>query len=101
MKRDAKIMNSVKHSCLPMNIKLFDAFCGHKNFLFQNIDDFVNNSMDVVMEVEKLNLDTTTGKVILCTPYHYGDLLAKECTNVIKKFVEEQLITNVSFNVLM
>jgi len=47
------------------------------------------------MEIDKLNLETS-GKIILSTPYHYDDPVAKACTNEIKEIVENKLSMNVS-----
>lgn len=64
-------------------------------FNFQNISDFVQDSMDIIMEADKLNFDTS-GKIILSTPYHYDDPTAKSCTNEIKQIIKNQLSINVS-----
>lgn len=64
-------------------------------FNFQNISDFVQDSMDIIMEADTLNFDTS-GKIILSTPYHYDDPIAKACTNEIKQIIKNQLSINVS-----
>jgi len=51
--------------------------------------------MDIIMEIDELNLETS-GKIILSTPYHYDDPVAKECTNEIQNIVENNLTTDVS-----
>lgn len=51
--------------------------------------------MHIIMEIDKLNLETS-GKIILSTPYHYDDPVAKACTNEIKEIVENKLSMNVS-----
>lgn len=52
------------------------------------------------MEPDKWNLEPTTRKLILCTPYHYDNQLAKSCTKLIKQIVENQLLVNVSIKLL-
>lgn len=47
------------------------------------------------MEINELNLETS-GKMILSTPYHYNDSVAKACTNEIKDILENKLTMNVS-----
>jgi len=51
--------------------------------------------MDIIMETDKLNFNTS-GKIILSTPYHYDDPIAKACTNEIKQIIKNQLSINVS-----
>lgn len=47
------------------------------------------------MEIDKLNFEKGE-KIILSTPYHYDDSVAKACTNEIKEIVEHKLSMNVS-----
>lgn len=47
------------------------------------------------METDQLNIETS-GKIILSSPYHYDDPIAKVCTNEIKEIVENKLSMNVS-----
>lgn len=51
--------------------------------------------MDVIMEADKLGLDTTSRKLILCIPYHYNDSISKECAKTLKAIIENQKTTNV------
>lgn len=51
--------------------------------------------MDIIIETDKLNFETD-GKIILSTPYHYDDPIAKACTNEIKETLENKLCMNVS-----
>jgi len=51
--------------------------------------------MDIIMEIDKLNFETS-GRIILSTPYHYDDPVAKACTNEIKEIMENKLSMNVS-----
>lgn len=44
------------------------------------------------MEADKLGLNSTCGKLIVCTPYHYDDAISKDCTTAIKKIVENQTV---------
>ncbi|KAF0755952.1 fatty acid synthase-like isoform X1 [Aphis craccivora] len=60
---------------------------------YRNISDFVQDSMDIIMEADTLNFDTS-GKIILSTPYHYDDPIAKACTNEIKQIIKNQLSIN-------
>jgi len=53
--------------------------------------------MDIIMEADKFDFDTN-GKIIVSTPYHYDDPIAKACTNEIKQIVENQSSMNVSVN---
>ncbi|XP_029343545.1 fatty acid synthase [Acyrthosiphon pisum] len=70
--------------------KSFNKF---NNLKCKNISDFIQDSMDIIMEIDKLNFGTS-GKIILSTPYHYDDPVAKSCTNEIKKIVENKLSMN-------
>lgn len=51
--------------------------------------------MDIIMENDKLDFGMESGKLILCTPYHYDDNVSKTCTKTIKQIVENQYSTNV------
>jgi hypothetical protein len=44
------------------------------------------------MEGDKLGLNTTHRKLIICTPYHYNDAISKDCINAIRHNVENQSI---------
>lgn len=48
------------------------------------------------MEADELNLDTNTGKLILCFPYHYDDPISKECKETIEQIIENKLWIDVS-----
>ncbi|XP_029343600.1 uncharacterized protein LOC115033782 [Acyrthosiphon pisum] len=62
-------------------------------FNLQNLKDFVLDSMEIIMENDKLNIETS-GNIILSTPYHYNDLIAKAYTNEIKQIVKNKLSMN-------
>lgn len=53
-------------------------------------------SLDVMMEADRLNFSTENGKLIVCTPYHYDDLISKTCTKEIKQMIENQKTVKVS-----
>ncbi|XP_016657076.1 fatty acid synthase isoform X4 [Acyrthosiphon pisum] len=69
------------------------SFTKFNNLKCKNLRDFVVDSMDIIMETDKSNLETS-GKIILSTPYHYDDLIAKSCTNEIKEIVENKFSMN-------
>lgn len=48
------------------------------------------------MEADELNLNTNTGKLILCIPYHYDDPISKECKKEIEYFTKNKLWIDVS-----
>lgn len=64
--------------------------------LFQTVEEFVRDSMDVITEADRLNVDGATGKLIICTPYHYDDPISKLCTALIKQTVDNELSIDVS-----
>jgi len=51
--------------------------------------------MDIIIDTDQLNFESG-GKIILSTPYHYDDPIAKACTNEIKEILENKLSMNVS-----
>lgn len=51
--------------------------------------------MNIILETDKLNLETT-GKIILCNPYHYNDSIYESCTEAIKDIVKNQITSNVN-----
>ncbi|XP_026822789.1 fatty acid synthase-like, partial [Rhopalosiphum maidis] len=53
----------------------------------KNINHFIYDSMDIITDT----FDKTSEKLILCTPYHFDDLLSKLCTKTIKQIFENQL----------
>ncbi|CAI6347084.1 unnamed protein product [Macrosiphum euphorbiae] len=69
------------------------SFTKFNNLKCKNICEFVQDSIHIIMEIDKLNLETS-GKIILSTPYHYDDPVAKACTNEIKEIVENKLSMN-------
>lgn len=53
--------------------------------------------MDIIIETDKLNFDTTTNrKLIVCNPCHYDDPISIACIKCIKQIVENQFSINVS-----
>lgn len=56
----------------------------------------MNDSMDIITESDKLNVNSTPGNLILCTSYYFDDPIANECTRSIKQFIENQISINVS-----
>ncbi|XP_060835401.1 fatty acid synthase-like [Rhopalosiphum padi] len=90
IKNDSISLPKLKSSEVKLQEKLFTKF----NYLkCKNISDFVQDSMDIIMEADKLNVNTS-GKIILSTPYHYDDPIAKACTNEIKQIIINQLSIN-------
>uniref|UniRef100_A0A2H8TDM0 Fatty acid synthase n=1 Tax=Melanaphis sacchari TaxID=742174 RepID=A0A2H8TDM0_9HEMI len=77
-----------------LEVKLQEKSFTKFNFLnCKDIRDFIRDSMDIIMEPNKLNVDTS-GTIILSTPYHYNDPVAKICTNEINQIIENQLSIN-------
>lgn len=62
---------------------------------FKSIDDFLNNVLDIIMEADRLYTDSTPGKLIICTPYHFDDTISNVYTRALKKIIDEQLLNNV------
>jgi len=52
--------------------------------------------MNIITESFKLNLDHTSEKLVLYTPFHFDDPLSKECIKSIKQVMENQIAYDVS-----
>jgi len=61
----------------------------------QNIRDFIQDAMDIIIGNDQLNFETDE-KIILSAPYHYDDPIAKACTIEIEETLENKSCMNVS-----
>lgn len=52
--------------------------------------------MDIILETNRLKLETINEKLVVCIPHHYDDSIFKACTKSLKQFLDNQLSTNVS-----
>lgn len=60
------------------------------------MNEFIYDSLDIIMETNQLNFNNDSKKLIFCTSYHYDNPIFKECTNIIKQIIEKQTSINVS-----
>lgn len=69
-----------------------------KNYLFyfKTMNDFIYDSLDIIMEANKFNFNNDKKKLMFCTPYYYDDPIFKECTKIIKQIIEKEKSIDVS-----
>lgn len=101
---DLKILIA-KYNNIFMQNNEQNGFTNVENLSFQSINDFICDSMNIIRNDTELNIETSSGKLILCTRGQLSISDGSTCPNcetvttkMINEIIEDQLSSNVSIH---
>ncbi|VVC44020.1 Acyl transferase/acyl hydrolase/lysophospholipase,Acyl transferase,Malonyl-CoA [Cinara cedri] len=69
-------------------------FIQYNHSICKNIDDFINDTLNIIMELDKFDFFENTGKLFICTQNTFNDPTCNVCAKAMKQIIENQPSSN-------